>query len=35
MTKNDNFHNKLMETASRKDILEMQSARLKAIVKNV
>ena len=35
MTKNDNFHNKLMETASRKDILEMQSARLKAIVKHV
>jgi len=35
MTKNDNFHNKLMETASRKDIREMQSARLKAIVKHV
>jgi len=35
MTKNDNFHNKPMETASLKDIREMQSKRLRAIVKHV
>jgi len=35
MTKNDNFHNKSIETRSSKDIREMQSARLKAIVKHV
>ena len=35
MTTNDNFHNKLMETASLKDIREMQSKRLRATVKHV
>ena len=35
MMKNGNFFNKSMETASRKDIFEMQSARLKAVVKHV
>ena len=35
MTKNDNFHNKPMETASLKDIREMQSRRLRAVVKHV
>ncbi|MDD1761885.1 MAG: phenylacetate--CoA ligase family protein, partial [Methanothrix sp.] len=35
MTKNDNFHNKPMETASLKDIRDMQSRRLRAIVKHV
>ncbi|MDD2756097.1 MAG: phenylacetate--CoA ligase [Methanothrix sp.] len=35
MTKNDNFHNKSIETRSSKGIKEMQSARLKAIVKHV
>lgn len=35
MTKNDNFHNKPMETASLKDIRDMQSKRLRAIVKHV
>ena len=35
MMKNDNFFNKSMETASRKDIFDMQSARLKAVVKHV
>ena len=35
MTKNDNFHNKPMETASLKDIREMQSKRLRSIVKHI
>ncbi len=35
MMKNDIFFNKSMETASRKDIFDMQSARLKAVVKHV
>jgi len=35
MRVNDNFHNKSMETASSKDIREMQSKRLKDIVKHV
>ena len=35
MTKNDNFHNKPMETASLKDIRDMQSKRLRAVVKHV
>jgi phenylacetate-CoA ligase len=35
MTKNDNFHNKSIETRSSKGIREMQSARLRAIVKHV
>jgi len=35
MMKNGNFFNKSMETASRKDIFDMQSARLKAVVKHV
>lgn len=35
MTKNDNFHNKPMETASLKDIRDMQSKRLRAVVKHI
>jgi phenylacetate-CoA ligase len=35
MTKNDNFHNALMETASRKELQELQSRRLRSIVKHV
>jgi len=35
MTKYDNFHNKSIETRSSKGIREMQSARLRAIVKHV
>jgi phenylacetate-CoA ligase len=35
MTKNGNFHNQLAETASRKDLREIQSKRLRAIVKHV
>ena len=35
MTKSDNFHNKPMETASLKEIREMQSKRLRSIVKHV
>jgi phenylacetate-CoA ligase len=35
MTKSDNFHNKSIETRSSNGIKEMQSARLKAIVKHV
>jgi phenylacetate-CoA ligase len=35
MTKSDNFHNKSIETRSSNGIKEMQSARLKAIIKHV
>ncbi len=35
MTKNDNFHNKPMETASLNDIRDMQSKRLRAVVKHI